>query len=117
MFPSLLPVKKSLALALILCVLLPLFHAFCYMKPMTLKPGMITHCRDDKDETWHPIGSSWRNSDCMDCTCNSCCSGYATPVDFPDDCMKEWDQKACEFKVVKKSDPSISCPVFGSVGK
>uniref|UniRef100_A0A8C7UYK6 Beta-microseminoprotein n=1 Tax=Oncorhynchus mykiss TaxID=8022 RepID=A0A8C7UYK6_ONCMY len=108
---------KSLALALILCVLLPLFHAFCYMKPMTLKPGMITHCRDDKDETWHPIGSSWRNSDCMDCTCNSCCSGYATPVDFPDDCMKEWDQKACEFKVVKKSDPSISCPVFGSVGK
>jgi hypothetical protein len=39
------------------------------------------------------------------------------PIDFPDDCMKEWDQKACEFKVVKKRDPSISCPVFGSVGK
>uniref|UniRef100_A0A674F2I7 Beta-microseminoprotein-like n=1 Tax=Salmo trutta TaxID=8032 RepID=A0A674F2I7_SALTR len=116
---------KSLALALILCVLLPLFHASCYMKPMTLKPGevkgevkgMITHCRDDKDKTWHPIGSRWRNSDCMDCTCNSCCQGYATPVEFPDDCMKEWDQKACEFKVVKKSDPSISCPIFGSVGK
>uniref|UniRef100_A0AAZ3PKJ3 Uncharacterized protein n=1 Tax=Oncorhynchus tshawytscha TaxID=74940 RepID=A0AAZ3PKJ3_ONCTS len=78
--------------------------------------GKITHCRDDKDETWHPIGSSWRNSDCMDCTCNSCCSGYATPVDFPDDCMKKWDQKACEFKVVKKRDPSISCPIFASVG-
>ncbi|CAB1319773.1 unnamed protein product, partial [Coregonus sp. 'balchen'] len=107
---------RSLALGLILCVLVPLFHAYCHRKPMTLKPGMITHCLDEKDKTWHPIGSRWRNSDCMDCTCDSCCSGYATPTHFPDDCMKEWDQKACEFKVVKKSDPSISCPIFGAVG-
>uniref|UniRef100_A0A8C7CV98 Uncharacterized protein n=1 Tax=Oncorhynchus kisutch TaxID=8019 RepID=A0A8C7CV98_ONCKI len=75
------------------------------------KPIVVT------TRTRHPAGSRWRNSDCMDCDCLECCQGYMTPVDFPDDCMKEWDQKACEFKVVKKRDPSISCPIFASVGK
>uniref|UniRef100_A0A674F0U1 Beta-microseminoprotein-like n=1 Tax=Salmo trutta TaxID=8032 RepID=A0A674F0U1_SALTR len=89
---------RSVALALILCALLPLFHAYCYRKAMTSDPGK-THCRDDKDKTWHPVGSRWRNSDCMDCDCLECCQGYMTPVDFPGDCMKEWDQKACKFKV------------------
>uniref|UniRef100_A0AAY5KQZ6 Beta-microseminoprotein n=1 Tax=Esox lucius TaxID=8010 RepID=A0AAY5KQZ6_ESOLU len=106
---------RSLALVLILCALLPLVHAFCYVKP-DVTPGR-THCLDDRDKTWHAVGSTWRNSDCMDCTCDSCCSGYSTPVSFPAECKKEWDQKACEFKVVKKSNPSISCPIFAQVGK
>ncbi|KAL0979431.1 hypothetical protein UPYG_G00184970 [Umbra pygmaea] len=107
---------RSLAVGLILCAVLPLSHAYCYMRPIAFKPGM-THCRDDKDKTWHAFGSKWRNIDCMDCTCESCCTAYSTPIGFPDDCEKEWNQKACEFKVVKKSDPTISCPFSGAVGK
>ncbi|KAJ7994223.1 hypothetical protein DPEC_G00263670 [Dallia pectoralis] len=106
---------RSLVLGLILCALLSQLHAFCYHK-LPLDPA-LTHCQDDKDQTWHAVGSRWRNSDCMDCSCDSCCSAYTTPVRFPDDCKKEWDHKACEFKVVKKSDPSISCPIFGAIGK
>lgn len=34
----------------------------------------MTHCKDDKDNTWHAVGSSWRNSQCMDCDCGGCCT-------------------------------------------
>uniref|UniRef100_A0A674BQ42 Beta-microseminoprotein n=1 Tax=Salmo trutta TaxID=8032 RepID=A0A674BQ42_SALTR len=66
---------RSLAVAVILCALLPLFHAGCWFKPA--EPGM-RQCLYDKDGTWHDIGSRWRTSDCMNCYCQangdmSCC--------------------------------------------
>ncbi|XP_071338649.1 beta-microseminoprotein-like [Trachinotus anak] len=105
---------KYLALAVLLCSLLSLSNAQCFGKPM--KPGM-THCQDDVDNTWHPIGSSWRNSRCMDCTCGQCCSSYSTPTRFPDDCVSVFDSEACVYRVHKKDDPTVECPIYAAVGK
>ncbi|XP_056888801.1 beta-microseminoprotein-like isoform X2 [Takifugu flavidus] len=106
--------KYLLALAVLTCAQVLPSHAFCYVKPMRKD---MTHCMDETDGTWHAIGSSWRNSECMDCTCASCCSAYSRPTLFDDDCISVFDKVACEYKVYKKDNPSISCPIYGSVGK
>ncbi|KAJ8380064.1 hypothetical protein SKAU_G00008420 [Synaphobranchus kaupii] len=105
---------KCLALALLLCTQLHLLHGGCH-NPVMKTDG--THCQDAVDKTWHAIGSKWRNSACQDCTCTGCCDGYFTPNRFPDDCMKEFDNEKCEYKVFKKTDPTQPCPFFGGVGK
>uniref|UniRef100_A0A3B4U5R2 Beta-microseminoprotein n=1 Tax=Seriola dumerili TaxID=41447 RepID=A0A3B4U5R2_SERDU len=76
-----------------------------------------THCQDPVDKTWHAIGSKWRNSRCMDCTCNRCCDAYSTPRQFPNDCVSVFDSEACVYRVHKRDDPTVECPIFGSVGK
>ncbi|XP_049435294.1 beta-microseminoprotein-like isoform X3 [Epinephelus fuscoguttatus] len=111
---SLTAAMKYLALAFLLCALAPLSNGACHHKVM--KPDM-THCQDDVDETWHAVGSSWRNSRCMDCTCSRCCTGFSIPVGFPDYCVKVFDPEACEYIVHKKDDPSVLCPVRGGKGK
>ncbi|XP_026177992.1 beta-microseminoprotein [Mastacembelus armatus] len=105
---------KYLALALLLSALLSLSNAQCYR--MAIEPGM-TRCQDSVDKTWHDVGSKWRNSQCMDCTCTQCCAAYSTPTSFPEDCVSVFDQKACKYIVHKKDDPSVLCPIFGAVMK
>uniref|UniRef100_A0AAY5KIH5 Beta-microseminoprotein n=1 Tax=Esox lucius TaxID=8010 RepID=A0AAY5KIH5_ESOLU len=110
---------RSLALAVALGAMLPLIHAYCWMKEPI---GDMKQCLYDKDGTWHAIGSSWRTSDCMDCGCNDngamdCCTAFGIPTNIPDDCMKEFDQKACKFNVFKKNDRSIPCHALGYSGK
>ncbi|XP_042344744.1 beta-microseminoprotein-like isoform X2 [Plectropomus leopardus] len=104
---------KLLALATLLCALVPLISPHCYGKPETSG----THCQDYADKTWHAVGSSWRNSNCMDCTCSSCCSAYSIPTKFPPNCESVFDSEACEYIVRKKNDPSVRCPIYGAVGK
>ncbi|KAK5871555.1 hypothetical protein PBY51_004432 [Eleginops maclovinus] len=105
---------KYLALALLFGALASLSDAHCYFK--LLKPG-LTHCQDETDETWHPMGSSWRNSACMDCSCDSCCSAYSTPKQFPPDCVSEFNSETCAYIVHKKNNPTELCPIYGAVGK
>uniref|UniRef100_A0A673BQY5 Uncharacterized protein n=1 Tax=Sphaeramia orbicularis TaxID=375764 RepID=A0A673BQY5_9TELE len=130
--------QKYFILALLLCALAASAHAFCYRKEVKL--GM-THCVDDADGTIHEVGSSWRNSKCMDCTCSGCCTGYvfinrrmhlfvtsvstcdcflyryATPRDFPDDCVSVFDPVACEYIVHKRDDNNTLCDIYISIGK
>ncbi|XP_070402698.1 beta-microseminoprotein-like [Nothobranchius furzeri] len=105
---------KYLAPVLLLWVLVSLSDAQCYVKPTP--SGDQTSCQDDVDMTWHPLGSHWRNSKCMDCDCFSCCAAYSTPTQFPSDCVAVFDPTACEYIVHKKNDPSEICPVFAAVG-
>nr|XP_033475218.1 beta-microseminoprotein-like [Epinephelus lanceolatus]XP_033476510.1 beta-microseminoprotein-like isoform X3 [Epinephelus lanceolatus] len=105
---------KYLALAFLLCALAPLSNGACFQREV--EPDM-THCQDDVDGTWHAVGSSWRNSRCMDCTCSGCCSGYSTPTRIPDECVSVFDSEACEYIVHKRDNPSVLCPIFGAVGK
>uniref|UniRef100_A0A3Q1GYE9 Beta-microseminoprotein n=1 Tax=Anabas testudineus TaxID=64144 RepID=A0A3Q1GYE9_ANATE len=105
---------KYLALVVLLCTLLPLSDAACYRK--LVEPG-ITHCQDDSDLTWHAVGSQWRNSRCMDCTCEECCAVYMTPRKFPEDCVSVFDSKECKYIVHKKNNPDVECPIYASVGK
>ncbi|KAM6954331.1 beta-microseminoprotein-like [Aplochiton taeniatus] len=76
-----------------------------------------THCQDGDDGTWHAVGSTWINSKCMRCDCTECCSTYMEPRSFPDDCVSKFDSKACKYRVFKKNDPSVECPIFAAVGK
>ncbi|XP_057689075.1 beta-microseminoprotein-like [Corythoichthys intestinalis] len=106
--------RGYLSLAFVVCALLPMSYGFCSVRePM---PGE-TQCYDEVDNKWHPVGSNWRNSECMDCTCDGCCTAYSIPRQFPDDCVSVFDKVACEYKVHKRDDPSVECPIFGSVGK
>ncbi|XP_040898704.1 beta-microseminoprotein-like [Toxotes jaculatrix] len=105
---------KYLVLAVLLCGLLSLSNTQCYFK--SVKPGM-THCQDDVDNTWHAIGSTWRNSNCMNCSCSGCCAVYHTPRQFPDDCVSVFDSQACQYIVHKKDDPAVQCPIYAAVGK
>ncbi|XP_010782146.1 beta-microseminoprotein J1-like [Notothenia coriiceps] len=101
---------KCLALASLLCALVSLSDS-CLM-PYVEPRERITHCQDNADKTWHPVGSRWRNSKCIDCTCNSCCPVYATPT-VPDDCESVLDLKACEYIVHKKNDSTVECHMYG----
>ncbi|XP_030634340.1 prostate-associated microseminoprotein [Chanos chanos] len=103
---------KSLALILILCAMLPLTQAACFVT--RLKPGM-THCQDDVDKTWHAVGSSWRNSKCWDCTCEGCCDQMPR-VTPSAGCKVEYDYQTCTFRVFNPMDPSAECP-HSAVGK
>ncbi|XP_013867481.1 beta-microseminoprotein [Austrofundulus limnaeus] len=106
---------KYLVCALLLCVLVSQTNAYCFFKAST--NAQQTHCQDDVDKTWHPAGSSWRNSACMDCSCDSCCSGFSIPRGFPDDCVSVFDPKTCVYIVHKKNNPSELCPIFAAVGR
>uniref|UniRef100_A0A8C2ZCF9 Beta-microseminoprotein-like n=1 Tax=Cyclopterus lumpus TaxID=8103 RepID=A0A8C2ZCF9_CYCLU len=103
--------KKYLALALLLCALASMSNAQCFRK--ATKP-VNNRCQDHVDKTWHDMGSSWRNSQCYDCTCDSCCTGYSTPQNFPDDCVSVLDLNACEYKVFKRDNPTVQCPIFSA---
>uniref|UniRef100_A0A8C2ZCK7 Beta-microseminoprotein-like n=1 Tax=Cyclopterus lumpus TaxID=8103 RepID=A0A8C2ZCK7_CYCLU len=89
--------KKYLALALLLCALASMSNASCFHK--ATKP-VNNRCQDHVDKTWHDVGSSWRNSQCYDCTCDSCCTGL--------------DLKICEYKLFKRNNPTVPCPIFFS---
>uniref|UniRef100_A0A673BTR3 Beta-microseminoprotein n=1 Tax=Sphaeramia orbicularis TaxID=375764 RepID=A0A673BTR3_9TELE len=99
--------QKYFILALLLCALAASAHASCYQK--IGKPGM-THCVDDADGTIHEVGSSWRNSKCMDCTCSGCCT-----TQFPEDCVSVFDPVACKYIVHKKDDNNTLCDIYVSV--
>ncbi|KAK5932893.1 hypothetical protein CgunFtcFv8_004563 [Champsocephalus gunnari] len=100
---------KYLALALLFCALASLSDASrCYAK--ALLPGM-THCQDDSDYTWHPVGSSWRNSECFDCSCTGCCNKFSTPIQFDPDCVSVFDSAACKYIAHKSNDPTQLCPM------
>ncbi|XP_067268562.1 beta-microseminoprotein A1-like [Pseudorasbora parva] len=104
---------RTVVLGLFLCIVLPLVNAACFMKDHA-KP--VTFCQDQADKSWHPVGSSWRNRKCMDCSCSansmSCCEAMARPMNYPDKCMVQYDYTTCTFEVFEK----VPC-VHGAVGK
>uniref|UniRef100_A0A3P9KB97 Beta-microseminoprotein-like n=1 Tax=Oryzias latipes TaxID=8090 RepID=A0A3P9KB97_ORYLA len=104
---------KLLTLSLLLCAVLSLASAHCFF--MHVEPD-ATHCLDSADGSWHAVGSSWM-SNCMNCTCFSCCSTYSIPQVFPEDCESVFNTTACEYVVRRKDDPSVLCPVTAAVGK
>ncbi|XP_019741119.1 beta-microseminoprotein-like [Hippocampus comes] len=101
-------------LALLLCAVLSLGNGACYVK---VHDADAAFCLDDVDNKTHPVGSSWINSDCMYCTCSSCCTTYSIPRRFPGYCVAVFNRSACEFKVFRRDDHSVECPFFSAVGK
>ncbi|XP_057686870.1 beta-microseminoprotein-like [Corythoichthys intestinalis] len=106
--------RRYLSLAFVVCAMLPSSYGFCTAK---VQDQGKTHCFDEVDNKWHPVGSTWINSESMDCSCSRCCTVYAIPRNFPDDCVSVFDNVACVYKVHKRDDPSVECPFLGAVGK
>ncbi|XP_062870148.1 beta-microseminoprotein-like [Trichomycterus rosablanca] len=104
--------RRMALAAFVLFALVPLIHAACFRG--LLKMG-ATHCQDWKDGTWHPVGSTWTNSACNECSCTSsymsCCDGWPTRVSSG--CSIEYDYKTCTYKLIHP-DPTVPC---GAVGK
>ncbi|XP_063051524.1 prostate-associated microseminoprotein-like isoform X1 [Engraulis encrasicolus] len=123
---------RCLVLALLLCSLAAFANAACYQtmkKPsivkgnngqLLIKDPAQDPCQDDTDKDWHEVGSSWTNSQCMECSCGTggmgCCDRMGRPFGFPEDCEVLYDWKQCNYEVVKKNDHSVYCP-HGAVGK
>ncbi|XP_036434397.1 beta-microseminoprotein-like [Colossoma macropomum] len=109
--------KRSVFVGLVLFALIPLNDAACSMT--MLKRG-ATHCQDIMDKTWHPVGSSWTNGKCVQCTCSasamSCCDGLPSSVHFTEDCIVEYNYETCTYKVFKRNDRNSPCS-HGAVGK
>ncbi|NXN74253.1 MSMB protein, partial [Himantopus himantopus] len=77
-------------------------------------------CRDLNGEG-HEFGSSWRTTDCNDCSCSRggirCCTSFAKPVGYDTEkCVSIFNKDTCTYKVVEKDDHSKECPVHGWVG-
>nr|XP_055025014.1 beta-microseminoprotein-like [Misgurnus anguillicaudatus] len=98
---------RSVVLGVFLCAVLSLVHPQCFSSPHT---AGVKFCQDTTDKTWHPVGTTWRNSKCMDCDCTAesmnCCSAMANPTNYPDKCTVERDYTTCTVQVVEK----IQCP-------
>ncbi|XP_046871915.1 beta-microseminoprotein-like [Hypomesus transpacificus] len=113
---------RSLVLAVLLCALPSMLNAACFLAGF---PGE-TKCQDAADQTWHAVGSTWRTSDCLRCTCRldaglkvemRCCHAYLNNIRIPDDCVSKFDKKTCQHIVHKKDDPSTNCPILEASGK
>ncbi|KAG1949256.1 hypothetical protein F2P79_012051 [Pimephales promelas] len=103
---------RPVFLGLFLCAVLPLVNAGCSIMAHNKEDKF---CRDSTDKTWHPVGSTWRNSKCMDCNCVDdsmrCCDAMGTPI-YPDKCSVEYNYDSCTYEVFEK----VPC-AHGAVGK
>uniref|UniRef100_A0A8C2C6P2 Beta-microseminoprotein n=1 Tax=Cyprinus carpio TaxID=7962 RepID=A0A8C2C6P2_CYPCA len=108
----LLTVKRSVVLGLLLCAVLPMINAACFTVG---RKTTDKFCQDTTDKTWHPTGSVWRNSKCLDCNCSSesmsCCDAMQRPFNYPGKCQVEYDYTTCTFEVFEK----VPCSYTGSV--
>ncbi|XP_059379808.1 beta-microseminoprotein-like [Carassius carassius] len=105
---------RSVVLGLLLCAVFPLINASCFkVKHETTDK----FCQDTTDKTWHPIGSVWRNSKCVDCNCfadsMTCCDAMQRPVNYSDKCQVEYDYTTCTFEVFEKVPCSHTGDVLG----
>ncbi|XP_062398536.1 beta-microseminoprotein-like isoform X2 [Sardina pilchardus] len=113
---------RSVAALLIVCCLVPLAYTACYreMAKIDIEQPGLRFCEDSWDNTQHRVGTNWVNSGCQSCSCGAggmeCCDRMARPSGYPADCEVLYDWKECTYEVVKKNDPSITCP-HSAVGK
>ncbi|KAM9456184.1 beta-microseminoprotein-like [Clarias gariepinus] len=103
--------RMSLFVSFVLFAHIPLIHATCWSE--RLRPG-VNHCIDKTDKTWHLVGSTWRNSVCEKCTCNTfsmdCCDGF--PSHVTKGCVIAYNFRTCKYTLTS-IDPSVKCYVNG----
>ncbi|XP_051897178.1 beta-microseminoprotein-like [Pristis pectinata] len=89
----------------------------CYLQ----QKNATAKCIDPYDGAVYAVGESWINPVCVRCSCGEgtvgCCDVYSTPRGYSEDCDKLFNPLTCQFRVYRRDDPSIECPVHGGVGK
>ncbi|XP_038641594.1 beta-microseminoprotein-like [Scyliorhinus canicula] len=113
--------QKSLVCVALLLLAVDDAESSCYVSPQQVPNEITRKCKDDVDGTWHELGETWRNTDCMRCECSaesmSCCTMYGIPSGYSDDCIAFFDRQSCRYRVHLRNDSSIECGVHHSVGK
>ncbi|XP_069774084.1 beta-microseminoprotein-like [Narcine bancroftii] len=123
----------GMVMTLLVCIVLllpavPLSESACYMyskeegDDFELSEARdFTSCTDKSDGTIHEIGDSWKNHDCMKCTCFEegyrCCEMFTKPVKFSKDCEAIFDRENCRYRVHRKDSPNVECPIWKAIGK
>ncbi|XP_078453467.1 beta-microseminoprotein-like [Lampetra planeri] len=118
--------------ALVASVLVAFSSGACYHRlPKTyvdtrgLVPVRVSSGCLDEFDALREDGERWRTSDCMDCSCSGdevrCCDAAFRPLmGFPSSCEPILDRKECVYKVVRKKNHEVKCPLSGpqaAVGK
>uniref|UniRef100_A0A8C2YG17 Beta-microseminoprotein n=1 Tax=Coturnix japonica TaxID=93934 RepID=A0A8C2YG17_COTJA len=67
------------------------------------------------------FGAVWKTEDCYQCKCKMnamvCCSLVSIPKNYDRaNCVGLFHKKSCSIRVVKKTNPDISCKVYNGVG-
>ncbi|XP_050973789.1 small serum protein 2-like [Labeo rohita] len=108
---------KSLALVVVFCAFVPLSDSACFTD--LLKRG-AKHCVDRFDHSKHRMGSTWRNDECVKCTCSPgrmhCCNVMGQVATMTEGCAVKYNYTTCTFDVFHPEDPSFKCD-YGVVGK
>ncbi|XP_009887027.1 PREDICTED: beta-microseminoprotein-like, partial [Charadrius vociferus] len=103
-----------LLLFLILLFSRNLCDARCYFRPAS-KYGCLSN------RNLYVFGAVWKTEDCYQCRCKMnamiCCSLVLVPKNYDRvNCVGLFHKKSCSIRVVKKTNPDISCKVYNGVG-
>ncbi|XP_021255757.1 beta-microseminoprotein-like [Numida meleagris] len=102
---------------LVFCLILfsrTLCNARCYFRTSS-KYGCISN------RNLYVFGAVWKTEDCYQCKCKMnamvCCSLVSIPKNYDRvNCVGLFHKKSCSIRVVKKTNPDISCKVYNGVG-
>ncbi|XP_028941019.1 beta-microseminoprotein-like [Antrostomus carolinensis] len=88
--------------------------ARCYFRPAS-KYGCLSN------RNLYVFGAVWKTEDCYQCRCKMtamiCCSLVLIPKNYDRvNCVGLFHKKSCSIRVVKKTNPDISCKVYNGVG-
>ncbi|XP_063194506.1 beta-microseminoprotein-like [Chroicocephalus ridibundus] len=106
--------KFFLLLYLILLFSRTLCDARCYFRPAS-KYGCLSN------RNLYVFGAVWKTEDCYQCRCKMnamiCCSLVLIPKNYDRaNCVGLFHKKSCSIRVVKKTNPDISCKVYNGIG-
>ncbi|XP_040462614.1 beta-microseminoprotein-like [Falco naumanni] len=87
-----------------------LCDARCYFRPAS-KYGCLSN------RNLYVFGAVWKTEDCYQCRCKMnamiCCSLVVIPKNYDRvNCVGLFHKKSCSIRVVKKTNPDISCKVY-----
>ncbi|XP_009318946.1 PREDICTED: beta-microseminoprotein-like [Pygoscelis adeliae] len=105
--------NSLLVFFLILLFSRTLCDARCYFRPAS-KYGCLSN------RNLYVFGAAWKTEDCYQCRCKLtamiCCSLVLIPKNYDRvNCVGLFHKKSCSIRVVKKTNPDISCKVYNGV--
>nr|XP_009505896.1 PREDICTED: beta-microseminoprotein-like [Phalacrocorax carbo] len=116
--PPVLKAGMRMKFLLVLCLILlfsgTLCDARCYFRPAS-KYGCLSN------RNLYVFGAVWKTADCYQCRCKMtamiCCSLVLIPKNYDRmNCVGLFHKKSCSIRVVKKTNPDISCKVYNGIG-
>ncbi|XP_039927221.1 beta-microseminoprotein-like [Hirundo rustica] len=113
-------VQDAKKFLLVFCLILLFSRTLCVPARCYLRPARKYGCLSDRN--LYVFGAVWKNEDCFQCRCKmgamTCCSLVLMPKKYDRvNCVGLFHKKSCSIRVVKRTNPEISCKVvYNGVG-